>query len=123
MRSRKGRSVSTAAGSPDTIIARVPARAPAGPPLIGESTIARPRCAKPSAMRCTVARPMVDISAWMRMALPWTVPSGPSAAASLILPVGRQTKTMLAALATSVGEVQALAPRATKGAMASARGS
>ena len=123
MRSRKGRSVSTAAGAPATIMASVPARAPAGPPLTGESTMARPRCAKPSAMRCMVARPMVDISAWMRMALPWMTPSGPSAAASLILPVGRQAKTMLAASATAAGEAQALAPRATKGAMASARGS
>jgi hypothetical protein len=90
---------------------------------MGESTIVSPRCAKPSAMRCTVPRPMVDISAWMRMAFPWTVPSGPSAAASLTLPLGRQAKTMLATSATAAGEAQALAPRTTKGAMASARGS
>src|SRR4051812_20253233 len=50
-------------------------------------------------------------------------PSGPVATASLTAPPGRQAKTMPAASATAFGEAQAMAPRATKGAIASGRGS
>jgi hypothetical protein len=47
----------------------------------------------------------------------------PSAATSLTSPLGRHASTMLAASATSLGEPQATAPRATNGATASGRGS
>ena len=63
IRSSQGRSVATAAGAPAASMASVPARAPAGPPLIGESTMADAAGASAVAMRCDGARPMVDISA------------------------------------------------------------
>ena len=44
-------------------MASVPARAPAGPPLIGASTTATPRAPKRAAMPSTARFPMVDISA------------------------------------------------------------
>ena len=118
-----GRKVATGSAAPAIISANVPARAPAGPPVMGVSTAAMPRAASPAAMRSMAGRPIVDISPWMRMARPWTTPSGPSAAASLTSPLGRHASTMPAASATSLGEPQATAPRATKGATASGRGS
>ena len=75
IRRSKGRSVLTAAGAPAAIIASVPARAPAWPPLIGESTMLTPRApGRGDALHG--ARPMVDISGMDAHGLPWMMPPG-----------------------------------------------
>ena len=62
IRASSGRISSSAARGPAAITDSVPARAPFGPPLIGQSTSVMPRTASDCAMRAIAALPMVDIS-------------------------------------------------------------
>jgi hypothetical protein len=63
MRASRGRISSSAARWPAAITDSVPARAPLGPPLIGQSTSRMLRAAIVVAIRVMAALPMVDISA------------------------------------------------------------
>ena len=110
MMSRKGRTASTADGSPATIAASVPSLAPRGPPLTGTSTNCLPASANAAATGSMACLPMVAISTKMRRRSPWTAPSSPIATDLAIAAVGRQEKMISTRLAMSAGVKQALAP-------------
>ena len=57
----KGRTRSIASGAPETITDSVPARAPAGPPEIGQSTTVTPRAAIASSTSFTKGTPTVQV--------------------------------------------------------------
>ena len=96
---------STAAGSPDTITDNVPARAPGGPPEIGQSTTVTP-CA---AMACSISRtngtPIVQVLTSSFIARPLVSPSSPNATARNDASVGSETNTISHRSARSLGDV------------------
>ncbi len=86
-----GRTFSTAAGSPDTITDRVPARAPAGPPEIGQSTIVTPFGASAASTSRRNGTPTVQVFNSTFIARPAASPSGPNTAARKAASVGSDT--------------------------------
>ena len=65
-----GRIRSTAAGSPETMTDKVPARAPGGPPEIGQSTTVTPRAAIARSISCTNGTPTVQVLTSSFMVVP-----------------------------------------------------
>jgi len=113
-----GRTVSTVAGSPETMTDSVPARAPGGPPEIGQSTTVTPRAFIACSTSFTKGTPTVQVLTSTFMALPWISPSSPNATARNAAKVGRETNTVSHRSARSRGDAARLAWRSSKGRMA-----
>ena len=109
---------SNAARGPDTMRARVPARAPAMPPLTGASSEWMPRSAKDSSIAMAAAAPEVDRSTKVRMVLPSRMPVAPRTTSSTICGVGRLANTMRAVEATAAADSARVAPRDSIGRVA-----
>ena len=116
---KTGRTFSSAACGPPTMIAKVPWRAPMSPPLTGASRHWTPFSPSFSAMRRAAAGWMVELSTktspgWA----PSITPCGPSATSSTSGVSGRLVKTISTCAATSAGEWASCAPSATSSATA-----
>src|SRR4051812_20640180 len=116
-----GSSTSCRSFGPETMTASVPFTAPATPPLTGESTATILRVASSAAISCAARGPVVERSTNVLTFLPDAMPPSPSATCRTIAGVGRLTRTVSTAEATALGEVAAIAPRATNGCSAAAR--
>ena len=101
--------------------ARVPARAPAGPPLIGESITVTPASAQAFSISATTGPPTVQVFTRVLIAVPASSPSGPSTACRKIVRVGSETTTVSQASARSFGEAARRAWRSSSGRIASSR--
>ena len=101
------------------MIVSVPACAPATPPLTGASRHATPRVAQ--RRRHLRRRPRARSSRGRRRRAIASPPRSSPATARTTSGVGRLTSTVAAASATAAGDSHASAPRATCGAIASAR--
>ena len=72
----------------------VPARAPGGPPEIGQSTIVTPLAPNAASISRRNGTPTVQVLTNSVIALPSHRPSGPSTAARNAASVGSETKTI-----------------------------
>ena len=107
---------SISAAVPETITDKVPARAPAGPPEIGQSTILTPgKVASISRMNFT---PTVQVFTRVFIRLPRASPSGPFSTARNAARVGSDTNTVSHISASSRGVCARRAWRASNGAIA-----
>src|SRR4051812_10206283 len=104
------------------MVESVPARAPRGPPLTGESIIAIFFLASSAAISLMALEPTVDISTYTRSDGAPITPSAPNATARLTSGEGRQANATSAPAVASRGDVVAVPPRETSGAIAFARG-
>ena len=95
---------SIAAVSPETMTDNVPARAPAGPPEIGQSTTVTPRAAIAASISFTNGTPIVQVLTSSFIAEPLSSPSAPNATSRKAASVGSDTKTISQRSASSLGE-------------------
>ena len=100
--------------------ASVPLRAPARPPLTGQSTAVIFFSARPWATAVATRGPVVETSMKVLTLLPWISPPSPRVAFWTMAGVGRLAKTISAASPTAAGDAAALAPRAVRASTAAA---
>src|SRR5262245_1420712 len=109
-------------GRPPTMIARVAACAPAGPPETGASRCSRSRALSFAAISRVATGDTVAMSTTtVPGRAPSTMPSAPSATPSLSAVAVTIVKTTSALAATSAGDAQRFAPASTWGFVASLR--
>jgi hypothetical protein len=96
----------------------VPARAPAGPPEIGQLTTVMPCAAIACSISATNGTPTVQVFTSSFMALPLARPSAPNATSRNAANVGSETKTISQRSATSCGDAARRAWRSGSGRIA-----
>ena len=111
----------TLAESPDTIMARVPALAPATPPLMGTSMTVTPVAVHSDSISRMKGTPTVQVLTSVFMAFPASKPSGAERARRKISSVGSETRIVSHVSASSFGEAAFRAWRSRSGSMASSR--
>jgi hypothetical protein len=97
---------------------KVPARAPGGPPEIGQSTIVTPCAVIACSISLTNGTPIVQVLTSSLIALPLARPSAPNVTARNAASVGSETKTISQRSARSLGELARRAWRSSNGCIA-----
>ena len=96
----------------------VPARAPGGPPEIGQSTTVTPRAAIARSISFTKGTPTVQVLIKSFIALPPTRPSAPNATSRNAANVGSDTNTISHRSARSCGDAARRSWRSSSGRIA-----